>query len=70
MVTVEEMARAEGVAAGVRETVMVTRKEIDRAYQRGFDDGRDSTSALPALLVGAVSGAFGMLAWVLIWSLV
>lgn len=60
VVSAEAIARADAQ----REALQRTREEIDAAYTRGFNDGRDSISALPVLLVGAVSGALAMLAFV------
>lgn len=59
--TAEDMAHLEGYAEGGRVANNRARVEIDAAYLRGVDDGRDSISVLPIVLVGAVSGALAML---------
>lgn len=60
MVTSEDLARLH--VAGALLTSRV-REEIDAAYDRGFNDGRDSISALPLALISAVSGALSMLGY-------
>lgn len=44
-------------------TIRQVREEIDAAYHRGVEDGRDSVSALPVLLAGMVAGALSMVVW-------
>lgn len=62
--TDQDVTRLEAYADGVRVANSVARKEMDAAYRRGFEEGRDSISALPVLLVGVVLGALSVGAWV------
>lgn len=41
---------------------------LEQHYQRGFEEGRDSITALPVLLTGVVIGALsvGAFAWALL----